>query len=76
MNYIKQLEADKKINEARIKGLTDGVVSFRAHLASSKFAVDPTIQVADVNRWLDTIIMQADGEADLAREIPRPVKSL
>ena len=55
MHYSQQ--KDYKIAELKQHTLNarEAIIRFRNHLLGSKFHVDPTIQVADVQRWLDGI---------------------
>lgn len=47
---------------AELKAIKEAITQFRVHLNSSKFHQDPTIQVADVHRYLDHIL-KAGAEA-------------
>jgi len=42
--------------EARVAHLEARIRELRAHLLLPKFRTDTTIQVADVNRWLDYVV--------------------
>lgn len=56
MNYIHQLQDDGRAMSAEIQALRNGINRLRAHLTSSKFHHEPTIQVGDVERWLQDIL--------------------
>jgi hypothetical protein len=54
-NYIKRLQRDNAALLDQVTAMQNSITEFRVHLASDKFAIDPTIQVADVQRWLDNV---------------------
>lgn len=55
MNYIKQLQANAKEQSAINEALDAELIVFSQHLMSSKFYTDTTIQVADVQRFIDRL---------------------
>lgn len=56
MNYIKRIELDAKKSESEVQILRDGVIELMSYLNSSKFQVDPTVQVRDVLTRLQQIL--------------------
>ena len=51
--YIRQLENDLAKSQRALAALTDGVIDLKVHMLTSKFHVDTSIQVSDVNRYLN-----------------------
>lgn len=62
MNYIQRLERDCDQMNEELGQMRDGIAQLRAHLQSSKFHVDTTIQVSDVQAWLAGILDGSIGE--------------
>lgn len=60
-NYINTLQAENAALKAEIEAKNELIRDLRAHLASSKFWNDTTIQVGDVDKWL-VAIQFANGE--------------
>jgi len=55
MNWITQLKKEKNdIHEKNLNARVE-ILNFRGHLLSPKFHADTTIQVQDVQNWLDNI---------------------
>lgn len=65
MNYIKELEQNARRQQAEGLALYNGINDLRAYLTSDKFAVDPTVQTADVMARLHEIVMAALTAHDL-----------
>ena len=61
-HYSQTLKAETAAEQEKIARAKEVMNMFRAHLASSKFWNDTTIQVSDVNRWLDSINTQLNGD--------------
>ena len=60
MNYIKQLQKENNDLQIQIIDMINKINEFRRHLNSSKFYIDPTIQVNDVQRYLNYITDQTN----------------
>ena len=55
MNHILQKKQRISQLEQEKRNAREAVIQFRVHLQCAKFREDTTIQVADVQRWLDNI---------------------
>jgi hypothetical protein len=58
MNYIKRIELDAKKSESEVQSLRDGLIDLMSYLTSSKFKVDPTVQVKDVLTRIQQILFE------------------
>lgn len=61
-HYSQVLKEATAAEQQKIERAKAMIVGFRRHLASSKFHNDTTIQVSDVNRWLDMINTELNGD--------------
>lgn len=74
-NYIHQLQLSLRSEHELIKMAYEQLIEVYTYLGSSKFYEDPTVQVADVLRRLDTVrTTLLAGELD--SEVKRLTKSL
>lgn len=64
-NYIKELEQKTRRQHAEVLAFYNGINDLRAYLTSDKFAVDPTVQTADVMARLHEIVSAASAAYDL-----------
>ena len=55
MNHILQKKQKISQLEQEKRSAREAIIQFRAHLQSSKFHEDTTIQVSEVERWLENI---------------------
>lgn len=55
MNYIQKIQTENVELRESSRDCMERINLFRAHLLSSKFHNDPTIQTGDVLRWLENI---------------------
>jgi hypothetical protein len=67
-NYIFTLKDAVAVKDAEIQAYKDGIVDLSVYLTSSKFSIDTTVQVADVLRRLQDIVMSV---GDRGREQER-----
>lgn len=63
MNYIQKLRGIGEAHQAVLTELESEILDFSAHLQSAKFYDDPTIQVADVQRFLQRLHSITDSIA-------------
>jgi len=63
MHYSEKLKNDNQTLENRIASAEKAVQEFRKHLESSKFHIDTTIQIKDVNNYLLNILDDLRGIA-------------
>jgi hypothetical protein len=64
MNYIKQLQNDKKVMQAQITAFEDGLAELRRYLELPKFHVDTTVQVKDIFLRLDEVKYDVGDKAN------------
>tara|TARA_R110000787_G_scaffold110802_2_gene219462 strand:+ start:488 stop:718 length:231 start_codon:yes stop_codon:yes gene_type:complete len=74
MNYIHKLQETVKMKDTSLDYIDEKVVDLMMHLQSSKFHIDPTIQVADVLRWLEPIRSELCMHYCDRRAIARPLE--
>jgi len=55
MHYVKKLKEKVEMLEKKNREVQDVINQFRKHLRIEKFHKDTTIQVSDVQSWLDII---------------------
>ena len=63
-HYSRILMSRISAETEKIHMAKDVIFSFRRHLQSSKFHNDTTIQVSDVQRWLDDISYELNKESN------------
>jgi len=69
MNHIERLTRQAASVRAEADALHEGINDLLVYLASDKFASDPTVQVADVQRRLRAASFAALDAADQANEV-------
>ena len=62
MHYSQRLKNEVITEKAKLEAARQAVIDLRVHLLSPKFHVDTTIQVDDVQRWLDNVVAAINGE--------------
>ena len=63
MHYSEKLKNQVAEEQAKLEAARQAVIDLRVHLLSSKFHKDTTIQVGDVQNWLDHVVSAINGDA-------------
>ncbi len=61
MHYSQKLKNQVSEEQAKLEAARQAVIDLRVHLLSSKFHKDTTIQVGDVQNWLDHVVDAING---------------
>ena len=62
-HYSKKLKSEIAEEKSKLEAARQAVIDLRVHLLSSKFHKDTTIQVGDVQNWLDHVVDAINGVA-------------